>query len=437
MKFAVLADTHIGRKIPLAIAEHRRNAFKKSFSKAVDIIVEEGCDYVFLCGDLFERRTLKPELVQFAHDELYRIVNGTRSIWDKPVKILLTRGNHDGRPQSDTLDYLKHPLADYLHVFEEDGIPYVDENLTVVGLNYYDRIEAAYSQLAEPALKEAKGLKIFMFHGFVSGYNKVPPNSRSLTLDRLAEADPAYVFTGHYHLNCGAKRLPNGGWVLTPGSLEKYDFAENPEKGLYIIEHGEDPREGFGAQNEQAYSPSKEPVFTWKSIEPLHIMKQVNIDSERRRPPSWYTEQILEKVELFSSELATADKSGYLRVRVRGSLLKGFVNEIDQTKVDEIVKADPRFLWLDVDTLGVEMPISIITPNGGSGSENLQEVIAKFFSGFEDFAEDIGEMYVKTQETLEEVASEQTGLLTASQRGPFVDEWVKRFEGHQFRRLET
>ena len=418
MKFAVLADAHIGRRIPLAIAEHRRNAFKKAFSKAVDIIVEEGCDYVFMCGDLFERRTLKPELVQFAHDELYRIIDGTRSIWNKPIKIFLIRGNHDGRPQSDTLDYLKHPLAEYLHVFEEDSKPYVDENLTVVGLNYYDRIGAAYSQLAEPILKEASGLKVLMLHGFVSGYNKVPPYSNSLTLDRLAEADPTYVFSGHYHLNCGAKRLPNGGWILTPGSLEKYDFAENPEKGLYIVEHGEEPK------------------FTWKAIEPLHIMKQVNIDTEKRHVPVYYGLKILEKVESFSSELEAADKSGYLRIRVRGRLQMGFVSEIDQSEVDEIVKADPRFLWLDVDTLGVEMPIAIVTPNGSS-SVNLQEVITKFFSGFEDFAEDIGEMYVKAQETLEEIASEQTGLLTSSQRGPFVEEWVGRFEGRRFRREET
>jgi len=294
----------------------------------------------------------------------------------------------------------------------------VDENLTVVGLNYYDRIEASYTRLAEPALKEAGGLKILMLHGFVSGYNKVPPYSNSLTLDRLAEADPTYVFTGHYHFNCGARRLPNGGWICTPGSLEKYDFAENPEKGLYIIEHGEDPK------------------FTWKSIEPVHIMKQVNIDSERRRLPSWYSEQILEKVELFSAEIEAAGKSGYLRVRVRGNLQKGFVSEIDQSKVDEIVKADSRFLWVDVDTLGVEMPIPIITPNGGPSSVNLQEVIASFFSDFEDFAEDIGEMYVKAQEALEETASEQTGLLTTSQRGLYVDEWVARFEGRRFRRLE-
>ena len=65
MRFAVLADAHIGRSIPLAIAEHRRKAFSSAFTKAVDAIIEAGVDYVFLCGDLFERRTLRPYLVQF------------------------------------------------------------------------------------------------------------------------------------------------------------------------------------------------------------------------------------------------------------------------------------------------------------------------------------------------------------------------------------
>ncbi|MFQ6052623.1 MAG: metallophosphoesterase, partial [Candidatus Bathyarchaeia archaeon] len=77
MRFAVLADAHIGRSIPLAIAEHRRRAFSRAFSRAVDAIVEAGVDYVFFCGDLFERRTLRPHLVQFAHDELYRLARET------------------------------------------------------------------------------------------------------------------------------------------------------------------------------------------------------------------------------------------------------------------------------------------------------------------------------------------------------------------------
>ena len=57
------------------------------------------------------------------------------------------------------------------------------------------------------------------------------------TVDAIIEADDDLVFTGHYHQRCRKKRLPSGGWILTPGSLEMYDLDERPEKGLYIIDH--------------------------------------------------------------------------------------------------------------------------------------------------------------------------------------------------------
>ena len=412
MRFAVLADAHIGRSIPLAIAEHRREAFSRSFTRAVDAIVEAGCDYVFICGDLFERRTLRPRLVQFAHDQLYRLAKETEERHGKKVKILAIRGNHDGRPQSDTLDYIKHPLAGYLHVFEEDAEPYADENLTVVGLNYYDRIDTAYRRLAEPTLKEARGLKILMLHGFVQGYNPVPPYSSSLSLDDLSEAEPDYVFTGHYHQRCREKRLPSGGWILTPGSLEMYDFGEKPEKGLYIVDHGEESR------------------FTWVPIEPMHMMKRALVETERRQMPRWFSERILEQIELFRKELEKAGKPGYLRIRVRGPLKDGFPGDVDLDGVRDLVREDPRLLWVDVDTLGVEMPLLA----GGPDRERVD--IAEFFSSFGELAEDIREMHGKVREAIEESASPQTGLLTPSQRAPFVEEWVRRLEARTFREEE-
>jgi DNA repair exonuclease SbcCD nuclease subunit len=412
LRFAVLADAHIGRSIPLAIAEHRRRAFNEAFRKAVDAVVEAGCDYVFICGDLFERRTLRPRLVQFAHDQLYRLARETKERHGKRVKILAIRGNHDGRPQSDTLDYIKHPLAGYLHVFEEDAEPYADESLTVVGLNYYDRIDAAYRRLAEPALKEARGLKVLMLHGFVQGYNPVPPYSASLSLDDLSEAEPDYVFTGHYHQRSREKRLPSGGWILTPGSLEMYDFGEKPEKGLYIVDHDEEPR------------------FTWVPIEPMHMMKRALVETERRQTPRWFGEQIMEQVGLFRAELEKAGKPGYLRIRVRGPLKDGFPGDIDLDGIRDGHREDPRLLWVDVDTLGVQMPLLAGTP------ERERVDIAEFFSPFGELAEDIREMHGKVREAIEESASPQTGLLTQSQRAPFVEEWVRRLEARTFREEE-
>jgi DNA repair exonuclease SbcCD nuclease subunit len=409
LRFAVLADAHIGRSIPLAIAEHRRRAFNEAFRKAVDAIVEAGCDYVFICGDLFERRTLRPRLVQFAHDQLYRLARETEERHNKEIKILAIRGNHDGRPQSDTLDYIKHPLAGYFFNDTATTEIYTDENLTVVGLNYYDRADAAFDRLARPALEGARGMRILMLHAFVSGYNQVPPYEGYLTLDQLASAEPAFVFAGHYHRRCPPRKLPNGGWILTPGSLEMYDFAEYPEKGFYIVNLAEG-----------------EPDFMWVPIELMHMMRRSTVETEGRESPGWYREMVLEAVESFRAELARAGKPGYLRVRVTGRLREGFPGDIDLTAVDDLVESDPLLLWVDADTIGVEAPLITGPP------EREKIDVAEFFSTFGDFAEEIKEMHSRVRETLEEEASLQTGLLTPSQRAPLAVEWVRCFEGHTF-----
>jgi DNA repair exonuclease SbcCD nuclease subunit len=409
LRFAVLADAHIGRSIPLAIAEHRRQAFTRAFTKSIDAIVNAGVDYVFICGDLFERKTLRPHLVQFSHNELYRLVKETKERFSKTPKILVIRGNHDGRPQSDTLDYLKHPLAEYLHVFDEKEIIYTDSNLTVVGLNYYDQIDRAYEKLAKPVFKNAKGLKILLAHAFIMGYNLVPPYSASLSQDSLVEAGINYVFSGHYHLKCPPKRIDENCWILTPGSLEMYDFGERPDKGFYIIEH------------------SEEPQFTWIPIEPLHQMKQVNINTDRRRKPEWFSKRILEEVTLFISELNKSDKAGYLRIRVRGSIVDGFPGDIDLEPIDHLIRDNASLLWVDINTLGLELPLL------AGVSEREQIDIKEFFSTLGEFALEIGEMHARIRETLEELASATTGLLTASQRIPLIQEWVDRFEARPFK----
>ena len=413
LRFAILADAHIGRSIPLAIAEHRRRAFNVAFTKAVDAIIEAGVDYVFLCGDLFERRTLRPHLVQFAHDELYRLAEQTESRHGRRVKILIIRGNHDGRPQSDTLDYIKHPLADYLHAFDDDEITYSDERLTVVGLSYYDEIERAFDQLARPALEGAQGTKVIMLHAFVRGYNDVPPYSGSVTLDQLASVDPAFVVTGHFHRRCRPRRLPNGGWIITPGSLEMYDFAEDPDKGLYIVDADGD-----------------EPVFTWVPIELMHHMKKVDVRSERRRPPAWYGDAINGEVESFIKELRESGKEGYLRVRVDGGLSEGFPSDIPLDAVEKLRTEEPLLLYVDVDTMNLEPPPMAVRP------QRDRVDVLEFFSGFGEFAEQIREMHVRVGEVLEEDASVQTGLLTPTRRAPLVSEWVKRLEEHGFREGE-
>jgi len=410
LRFAVLADAHIGRSIPLAVAEHRRRAFSAAFSRAVDAIVEAGVDYVFFCGDLFERRTLRPHLVQFTHDELYRLARETEERHGKRVKIFVIRGNHDGRTGSDTLDYIKHPLADYLVVFDDDQVVYRGGGLHVVGLGYYDEVGRAFEEVAVPAFEGGEGLRVLMIHGFIAGYNEVPPYSSSVTFDQLATVRPRFVFAGHYHRRCPPRRLPGGGWVVTPGSLEMYDFGERPDKGFYLVEDAD-----------------TDPAFRWVPIEPMHIMKQADVRSERRRPPEWYRGRIVEAVEAFAEELKRAGKPGYLRVAVEGGLSEGFPSDIVLDEVDQMRRGEPLLLWVDVDTMDLDLPPMIVRPE----REALD--VAEFFSDFGEFAAEIREMHGAVRDVLEEEASVQTGLLTPSRRAPLVADWLRRLEGRRFR----
>jgi len=235
-----------------------------------------------------------------------------------------------------------------------------------------------------------------------------------LTLDQLVEVVPDFVFTGHYHRRCLPQKLPNGGWIITPGSLEMYDFGEQHEKGFYVVDTGEE-----------------EPKFTWVAIEPKHVMKQVTVDPGRRRSTSWFSKRIEEHVKSFTRYLRSMGKPGYLRIRLRGGLSKGFPSEINLTIVDEIVETEDHLLWVDVDTMNLELPPSMVRPE----REHLD--VAEFFRELGDFADDIRGIHIKVAEVLEEEASLQTGLLTPSRRIPLVEEWVKLLEGRSFRGEDT
>jgi len=205
-------------------------------------------------------------------------------------------------------------------------------------------------------------------------------------------------------------KLRSGAWLLTPGSLELYDFGEEPPKGFWLVD----------------VDAGSEPQFRWVEIEPMHLMRKLEIAGKGRNPPSWYQEKVLESVKAFQNELRRTGKSGYLRVVVSGELSEGFPSDIDLSGVEAMRKEEPRLLYVDVDTMELEVP------HLGFTFERERIDIAEFFRDFGDFASEISEMHAKVRETLEESASVQTGLLPPSQRAPLIEEWLRRFRERSF-----
>jgi hypothetical protein len=84
-------------------------------------------------------------------------------------------------------------------------------------------------------------------------------------------------------------------------------------------------------------------------------------------------------------------------------------------------------LWVDVDTLELNLPPNVARPM----TENTD--VAEYFRDFGGFAEDIKEVHGHVREALEEESSTKTGLLTATQRAEFISEWVRRLEAKTFK----
>ncbi|MEM4650184.1 MAG: metallophosphoesterase, partial [Candidatus Bathyarchaeia archaeon] len=137
VKIGIFSDTHIGRSVPKAIGELRREAFKKAFTQAINVFIQEKVDYIIHCGDVFERETMNPSDSIFVKNEFQRLIDSL----SKDTKIFVVRGNHDGTPVNNALNYIEHPLAKYFKIIGEKTLEnkiefYEESNFILTGMGY-------------------------------------------------------------------------------------------------------------------------------------------------------------------------------------------------------------------------------------------------------------------------------------------------------------
>jgi DNA repair exonuclease SbcCD nuclease subunit len=229
MRFAHISDTHLGyRQYNL---DEREGDFYQAFHEAVDKIIEERCDFVLHCGDLFEepRPPIRAMLeVQSALDRL-----------DKAgIDYYAITGNHDRMVRKGS--YPPHSLFKRMKLLSINE-PFVDrDGILICGLPYIPRSYAnvlrdKLSELAEKAKGHEKS--ILMLHqgvdkyiGFESAYElKIGDIPRGFD----------YIAMGHIHL----RRIDefNDGKLAYPGSTEVWrideleDYRENG-KGFFIVD---------------------------------------------------------------------------------------------------------------------------------------------------------------------------------------------------------
>jgi DNA repair protein SbcD/Mre11 len=244
-RFLHLADVHLGfdrydNKI-------RTKDFYLAFEDALQkYAIAAKVDFVVIAGDLFEHRTIQPNILNQAKTCL-QLVKAAG------IPVLAIEGNHDNRPYGTVTNWLKY-LCD-------DGLVILLEPTTVAGVMTYevwDGSQGGYIDLdcgvrvlgsawygssspqaitglaaAIHQLPPGPSHTVMLFHHGLEGQiARYQGALRYSDLLPLKTAGVDYLALGHIH-----KSYTEQGWIFNPGSTEANSMEEATyERGVYLVE---------------------------------------------------------------------------------------------------------------------------------------------------------------------------------------------------------
>ncbi len=211
--------------------------------------IAEKVDFVVIAGDLFEHRSLQPNILNQAKlcfQELH----------EAGIPTIAIEGNHDNRPYGTKTSWLRY-LADWYGLMllepgdtalgeplyepwnpdeKRGGYVDLDCGVRVIGSQWYGAsAPKAIAQLAEAiqALPPAIAHTIMLFHHGLEGQiARYQGALRYADLLPLKQAGVEYLALGHIH-----KNYEEQGWIFNPGSLEANNIDETTYKrGAYLVE---------------------------------------------------------------------------------------------------------------------------------------------------------------------------------------------------------
>lgn len=247
MKFAHIADLHIGKRVnDFSMLEEQRYIFKE----IIEIIRHEDADAVLVAGDIYDKSQPSAEAVALCDDFFYSL-----SGLDKDIFII--SGNHDCPERiaygARLLENTKFHIAPVFNgemkrteLFDEFGkvnvymLPFVKP----VGLRKYIGTADNYTQAVKAVIDKAdinqEERNILVAHQFVTGALRC--DSEELTVGTLDNVDATvfdkfdYVALGHIHRpQCVGRES-----IRYSGSPLKYSFSEiNHTKSVTIADVGD------------------------------------------------------------------------------------------------------------------------------------------------------------------------------------------------------
>jgi DNA repair exonuclease SbcCD nuclease subunit len=315
MKFAHMADSHLGGWSDPILSEINSDCFER----ALEICIDERVDFILISGDLFD--TSRPSI-----EVMEKAVSKIKEIRDAGIRVYVIEGSHDFSPTGKTMLKVLEKTGLFKRVSKgketEDGklqlkFTYDEETGTkITGLigrmgvqetNLYERLDRA-------SLKDEEGFKIFMFHTALSELKpELFEYADSMPISLLPQGFDYYA-GGHVHKN-SEHQWKGYGPIVFPGPIMPANFRELEKLstgGLYIItvETGEIRTE-------------------WKDLD-IYEVKNIQIDANDKTPRS--VESEIE--EYIDAELE--DK--IVLLRVEGTLKVGKPKDIDFRRLTTLMR---------------------------------------------------------------------------------------------------
>ena len=411
MKFAHLADTHLGRQKNQKLRETE----KRIFQNMIDEILKSNVDFVLIAGDFFDVNIPDMETQKLAFEQF-------KKIKDMDIPIYVIYGSHDSSPNATAaID-----LLDSGGFFTK--ITYAESNEGKITLNFFtdpktgakitgfrglknDRDITYYEQLDRKPLESETGFKIFMFHG---GINEMVtdnmPDADFMSLSHLPKNFDYYA-GGHMH-KFTDESYPDYNHVVYPGTLfsgwhaDFIDNANGQKRGFVLVEFG-------------------------KEIEKVEFIEIPNIEYALIEIDAKNKKSTTVDVEIKSRIKEIDVKEKLVIINVKGELSEGKTTDIDFSQIKDELSTQGTITVL-INRNQFSSREYNITPAKGSNKEEIETNI---------FTENIGQLAIEEKKLLNENGVSVAKSLLKEIGQPQLDheknlEYEERMDSQAFEVLE-
>ena len=336
MKFLHIADVHLG------CTRYQLPESPRDFYDAwVDVLrrfgIDEGVDFVVMCGDFFHKKSVPPETMNYAFE-------GLSMMQEAGIPVVAIEGNHDQRPTDNEFSWLRSlsrwglvKLLEPTRVEEETprGLTltyrpwdektrrggYIDiGRARVFGSDWY----GASGNWAIPMLtrsisenRREGAFHILMLHTDVEGHQVHPIPALSMEALNQLKSAVEYVALGHTH-----KHYEIDNWAFNPGSIEVTNISEFREtRGAFVVEVNDDNS------------------FTSRHVDEYHHrpFQQLSYDVERDADAKAVTAGVLRKADAEAGRAEAGKPQPIIEIALRGQL--GFPNStLELAKIRDSVR---------------------------------------------------------------------------------------------------